>query len=87
MKEYKEKHFPDFMKMLEDKLQKNNYKYLCGDEMTLADIIVASHLFKVVSNDEFQEGYDENALESYEHLNSWFDEIHDKFNGFNMGDI
>ena len=46
------KTFPAYLKELDGKFGDN--KYLLGNEMTLADIVVASTFIKVVYNDEYE---------------------------------
>ena len=47
------KHFPAFLKKLEERLTKNAKKYLVADHMTVADIAVAANLFKMPYNDNY----------------------------------
>ena len=42
------------MKMLEDTLIQNDFKYLVSEHMTLADIAVASNFFKLAYNDLYE---------------------------------
>ena len=45
------KTLPSYMKMLEDTLNQNDYKYLVSEQISMADIAVASHFFKLAFND------------------------------------
>ena len=48
------KFFPEYLANLEARMTDNNWKYTCGNTMTIADCSVASMLFKLVSNDKFE---------------------------------
>ena len=50
--DFKKSHFPNFLTKIENKLEKNGHKYIIADHMTLADIAVASHLFRAAYNDQ-----------------------------------
>lgn len=47
------KHFPEFLDKIEAKLNTFGKKYLVSDTMSLADIYLASHLFKLPYNDTY----------------------------------
>ena len=63
MKEFNDTKFPKFSQALEDKYKDNGTKYLVSDEITLADIVLAAHIFKVYFNQEFTDGHNEKVLE------------------------
>ena len=47
------KHFPKFLAGLEERLAKGT-RYLCSDNMTIADIAVGSLFFSMVYNDSYE---------------------------------
>ena len=53
--DFKKTHFPKFLETMENKLKKNDDKYIATDHMTLADIAVASHLLRAAYNEQFED--------------------------------
>ena len=80
----KDKHIADFennylqtfLQKVENKHNNTNYKYLCGDECSLADIIVASHFLIIFCNNNSQHKLDFSALAKFAYMSAWFDELH-----------
>ncbi len=66
------KTLPAYMKMLEDTLNQNDCKYLVSEQMSLADIAVASHFFKLAYNDLYENQHIMQAVMSkYTKANAW----------------
>jgi len=47
------KHFPEFLEKMENKMNKNGTKYLCANNITLADIILGAFFLKLPYNDSY----------------------------------
>ena len=48
------KTLPAFMRMLEDTLNQNDCKYLVSEQISMADISISSHFFKLAYNDMYE---------------------------------